>query len=377
MRNYRPTYAEIDLAALEYNFRQVKRRVAPEVKVLVAVKADAYGHGILQVSKRLINSGVDYLGVATIDEAIQLRKAKITAPLLVFGSIFSYEIKPIINYNLTASIGDLPTARRLDREAKAKKKRVKVHIKIDTGMGRLGIWHREAKVFIKELIRFKNLQLEGIYTHFASADEEDFSYTFLQIESFQNLIRDLERIGIDIPLKHAANSMGLLKFKESHFNLVRPGLMIYGLYPLKSTPRDIKLKPVLSFKTKIVYLKKLSAGRTVSYGRTYVTRKDTVIAVLPVGYGDGYSRSLSNKAEVLIQGKRASVVGTICMDQTMVDVTQTPNVKVGDSAVLIGRQGKEEIKAEELANFSDTISYEVICGISKRVPRIYKRDKSV
>ncbi len=372
MKNYRPTYAEIDLAALGYNFRRVKKSIARGVKILVAVKANAYGHGVIEVSQGLNKLGVDYLGVATVDEAIELRKARIATPVLVFGSILPHEVKPVVKHNLTLSIGDLQTACRLDNEAKARKKKTRVHVKIDTGMGRMGIWHREAKGFIAKLTRFKNLKLEGIYTHFASADEEDSSYTLQQIADFQDLVRDLEKQGIDIPLKHAANSIGLMRFKQSHFNLVRPGLMIYGLYSHQGVMGNIKLKPVLSLKTKIVYLKKLSPGRTVSYGRTYVAINNALIAVLPVGYGDGYARLLSNKARVIVRGKCVPVVGTICMDQTMVDVTKIAGIKVGDSVVLIGRQGKEEIKAEELASLCDTISYEVVCGITKRVPRAYK-----
>lgn len=372
MENYRPTRAEIDLSALEHNFRQVKRRIDAKVKILVAVKANAYGHGMLDVSRRLIDLDVDYLGVATTDEAIQLRRAKVTAPILLFAAILPCEVKAIIDYKITLSISSLEIAHKLNREAKIKRRRIKVHVKIDTGMGRLGIWHKEAISFIIKLTKFKNLEIEGIYTHFASADEEDSAYTFLQITSFQNLIGDLERERIDIPLKHAANSMGLLRFKECHFNLVRPGLIVYGLYPRRDTQRDIRLKPVLSFKTKVVSLKKIARGRTVSYGRTYVASQDTVIAILPVGYGDGYSRLLSNKAEVLIRGKRGGVVGAICMDQTIVNVTQIPGVKVGDSVVLIGKQGKETITAEELASLSDTISYEIVSCISPRVPRTYK-----
>lgn len=372
MENYRPTCVEIDLNALQYNFHQVKKRVGGKVKILVAVKANAYGHGMLEVSRRLLNLDVDYLGVATIDEAIQLRRAKITAPILLFSAILPYEVKAVIDYKITLSVSSLEIARRLNREAKTKRRRVKVHIEIDTGMGRLGVWHKEAIGFITRLIEFKNLEIEGVYTHFASADEEDSAYTFLQIASFKTLIKDLERREIGIPFKHAANSMGLLRFKECHFNLVRPGLIVYGLYPRKDTRRDIRLKPVLSFKTKVVSLKKLTRGQTVSYGRTYVAPKDTVIAILPVGYGDGYSRLLSNRADVLIRGKRMGVVGTICMDQTMVNVTLFPDVKVGDSAVLIGKQGKEMITAEELASLSDTISYEVVSCISSRVPRLYK-----
>lgn len=368
----RPTWAEINLSALKYNFNKARELAGKDTKILVAVKADAYGHGILEVSRALVNFGVDYLGVATSDEAIALRSSGIKIPILLFGAILRGEVLAILRYDITATVPSLEVARFLSICARRLGKKVKIHTKIDTGMGRLGVWHKEALCFIKEIKRYRNLELEGIYTHLPSADEKDRHFTERQLFYFNELIKNLERSDIFIPLRHAANSMGLLRFKSPYLNLVRPGLMIYGLYPDLKTPRMIDLKPVLSFKTRIVYIKEVLKGRSISYGRTFVTNKKSKIATLPVGYGDGYPRFLSNRAYVLIKGKKAPVVGRVCMDQTMVDVSGIDKVRIGDEVVLIGRQGRETITAEQLADIGNTISYEIVCGISKRVPRCYK-----
>jgi len=368
---YRPTWAEIDLAALRFNLDKVRELVGENTKILVAVKADAYGHGILEVSKALVNFGVDYLGVATTDEAILLRCSGIKIPILIFGAILNREALPVIKYGITQTVPNIEVAEFLSSFARRLCKRLKVHMKIDTGMGRLGVWYEEAISFIKQIKKFRNLELEGIYTHLPSADEKDRCFTNQQLLHFNRLIEELERLGIFISLKHAANSMGVLRFKSSHLNLVRPGIMIYGLYPNLKTPRPIGLKPVLSLKTCIVYIKEVPKGRTIGYGRTYITDKKAKIATLPVGYGDGYPRFLSNRAYVLIKGKKAPVVGRICMDQTMVDVSGIRGVGIGDEVVLIGSQEKAIITAEEIADIGNTISYEIVCGISKRVPRVY------
>ncbi len=370
---YRPTWVEIELSAIRFNLGRLRKVIPKHTKILVAVKADAYGHGIVEVSKELVRLGVDYLGVATTDEAITLRLAGVRIPILVFGSVLKDEIEPIIEYNITPTISRLETARLLSKAAaKLKKKMTKVHVKIDTGMGRLGVWHSDAIGFVKSLLRFKNLKIDGIYSHLPSADEKDKKFTNMQFLHFESLICDLERLGISIRLRHIANSMGLLRFKKSHLNLVRPGLMIYGLYPDLDSPRSSRLRPVLSFKTRIVYIKELPRGRSVSYGRTYVTSKKSKVATLPVGYGDGYPRFLSNKAYVLVKGKKARVIGTVCMDQTMIDVSNIKGAKVQDEVVLIGAQGGRRITAEELAKLGNTISYEIVCMISKRVPRSYE-----
>jgi len=369
---FRPTWLEIDLAALEFNFRQVKRQIAKGVKVLCVVKADAYGHGIVDVSKKLSRLHVDYLGVASIDEAIILRKAGIKLPILILEHSLAQFAKYIVDYNLTQCVSTLELAKSISDYARKKKKTALVHIKIDTGMGRLGIWHKQAVNFVKNITRLDSLKIEGIYTHFPCADI-DRAFTNHQIKDFSSLISELKKNNIRISLCHAANSIGVIDYKDCHLNLVRPGLMLYGIYPKASLRSKIKLKPVLSFKTKIIYLKRIPAGRSISYGRTHITAKPTTIATLPVGYSDGYLRSLSNKADVLVKGVRCKVVGRVCMDQTMVDLSNLKRIKIGDTVVLVGRQGKDRITLEELAGLAGTISYELACLIGKNtVARIYK-----
>lgn len=368
----RPTWAEIDLEAIAHNYRTIKNHLTKGTKILAVVKANAYGHGMIEVSRRLVEEGVSYLGVASVDEAIALRSAKIKLPVLVLSSVLPKEIKDAINYNLTFTICDRNLAKEIDKEARKTNKRVLAHIKIDTGMGRLGIWHKEADDLIEEVSSLKNIILEGLYTHFSSADEEETNYTVEQINNFKGLIKELNGRRFNIPYVHAANSAGTILFKDSHFNMVRPGLMIYGLYPNEAISKTVKLKPALSLKTRIIFLKRTPAGRNISYGRTYTTDKETIIATLPIGYADGLNRRLSNSGEVIINGRRAPIVGRICMDHTMIDVGDVDGVKVGDEVVLIGAQGTERINAEDIARLLDTIPYEVVCWISARVPRIYK-----
>lgn len=366
---YRPTWAEVDLSAIEYNFNQVKKKVGNKVKILVVIKADAYGHGAVSVANKLSRCKAVYFGVATFDEAIELRENKIDNPILLLSNLLPNKFEALIKYNIIPTIADSESAFALDRNLKQVKKKIPVHIKIDTGMGRIGVWHKYSIDFIKGLLKLEHLILEGIYTHFPSADE-DAVFTRSQIQSFKNLVGYLESIGIYIPLRHAANSSAIMRYRDSYFNLVRPGLMIYGLYPDIKSKRYIKLRPAMSFKTKITYLKEVTSGRSISYGRTYITKRKTKIATLPVGYADGYSRLLSNRADVIVKGVRCPVVGRICMDHTMIDVTGI-EANVGDEVVLIGRQNKSEISAEEISHLCSTISYEVVCWVSKRVPRIY------
>jgi len=365
---YRPTVAIIDLDALEYNFRQIRRLVATDVKILVTVKADAYGHGILEVSKRLSVCKVDYLGVASVDEAIFLRKAGIDLPILVMGMIFAHQAKAVLDYNLTQTICSYEVAEALNRIAVRCNRKAYVHIKVDTGMGRLGVAVNEAEDFVKRVNKLRYLYIEGIFTHFPCADNDE-RFTKGQIRKFSRLVDNLARQGIDIPFKHAANSMGVLGYREGHFNLIRPGLIVYGLYPKERL--NIKLKPVLSLKSKVVFLKSVKKGTPLSYGHTYVTGRDTTIATVPIGYADGYSRHLSNKASVLIKNKCFPVVGTICMDQILVD-TGKAGIKIGDEVILIGSHAGKRISAEEIAYLSGTIPYEVVCQIGQRVPRVYK-----
>ncbi|PIU42113.1 MAG: alanine racemase [Candidatus Omnitrophica bacterium CG07_land_8_20_14_0_80_42_15] len=367
---YRPTVCEIDLSAIKHNLNEIKKLINPSTAVMAVVKANAYGHGIVEVSKILSKSGVNYLGVATVDEAVAIREANIKTPILVLGSILPSELEPILNKDITLTLCTNELLKALDAAPKGKRK-IKVHVKVDTGMGRIGIWYTDAVQFIKEVLKRKHLEVEGIYTHFSSAGRDKF-FTQYQFDSFRDVLKDLRERGIEIKYKHAANSIGTIGFLKSHLNLVRPGLIIYGMYPKRGFANKIKLKPALSLKTKIVYLKETPPGRSISYGRTYITERHTKIATLPIGYGDGYGRILSNKGEVLVRGMRAPVVGKVTMDQTMINVGQIKDVKIGDDVVLIGKQRDDTITAEELARLCSTIPYEIVCAIGSRVPRLYK-----
>jgi alanine racemase len=334
---------------------------------MVTVKADAYGHGLIPVAKKLIACGTDYLGVASIDEGVKLRDAGIKLPVLVLGMILKNDIGPLFRYDLKPTVCAEELAMALNNKARSLGRPIGVHIKVDTGMGRLGVLHYDAHKLLKNIHRLKFVKLEGIFTHFAFADL-DRDFTLQQIDLFNRLIAKLNSEGIHIPLAHAANSMGVLDFKNAHFNMVRPGLIVYGLNPTEKL--DIRLKPVLSLKTKVIYFKKIPKGYGISYGHIYKTKKDSNIVTLPIGYGDGYPRNLSNLAPVLIKGQRFKISGRICMDQTMVDVGDL-KVRTADEVVLIGSQGKKRITAEELARLSGTIPYEIVCGLGSRIPRVY------
>jgi alanine racemase len=365
---YRPTWAEVDLNNLEHNFKKVKSLLHSETKILVTVKADAYGHGLIPVASRLVSCGVDYLGVASIDEGIKLRRAGIKIPILLLGLILKEDIEPLFTYRLIPTICDLRMALALNRHAAALRQRIPVHIKVDTGMGRIGVLAGDAFKLVEDIYKLKHIQIQGIFTHFPLADL-DRKFTSKQINLFNKLVGDLKKSGIDIPLVHAANSVGLISHRNSHFTMVRPGLVIYGLYPKQNL--GINLKPVLSLKTRVVFIKKVGPEVGISYGLTYLTKRSTHIVTLPVGYGDGYPRNLSNLAWLLIGGRRFRVSGRICMDQIMVDVGNF-KPEIGAEVVLIGKQGKQKITVEELADLSGTISYEIVCGLGSRIPRIYK-----
>jgi alanine racemase len=364
---YRPTWAQVDLNNLEYNFKQVKSLLSKQTKILVTVKADAYGHGLIPVAKRLETCGVDYLGVASIDEGIKLRNAGIKTHILLLGLILKKDIDPLFTYRLTPTVCDKEMAVALNARAAVKNKKIAIQIKVDTGMGRIGVLHHNALKLVKDIAKLKNIIIEGIFTHFALADINR-KFTDYQIKLFEKLIDDLKQSGIVIPLVHTANSIGLIDYKNSHFNMVRPGLVIYGLHPTEKL--RIKLKPVLSLRTQVIFIKRVPANSRISYAGTYVTKKSVYIVTLPIGYGDGYPRNLSNLAYLLIGKRRFRIAGRICMDQIMVDVGNF-KPKIGDEVVLIGSQGKQKITTEELAKLSGTISYEIVCGLGSRIPRVY------
>ena len=366
----RPTAAHIDLAALEHNYREAVR-CADGRKVLVVVKARAYGHGATTVARHLLKQGADMLGVAIVEEGRELREAGISAPVLVMGPLFPAQAAAVVALRLTPAVYSMSFALALSQAARERNTRVSVHVKIDTGMGRIGIPPETAPDFIADLERLGNIDVEGLMTHFADADLRDKAFASEQMDRFEALLKTLDDRGTRIPLRHAANSAAVLDFRRALFTMVRPGLMLYGYNPLEAGLDKADLMPVLSLVTRIAFLKHVPAGVPISYGRTFTTRRESVIATLPIGYADGYSRGLSNKAEALVRGERAPVVGRVCMDMCMIDVTGVAGVREGDEVALIGGQGRERITADELAEKTGTISYEVLCGIGARVPRIY------
>lgn len=366
----RPTRAVIDLSALEHNFKEVMRR-AEGRKVLAVVKAGAYGHGAVRVSGHLLKLGAEMLGVALVEEGRELREAGIDAPILVMGALFPEQAAAVIKLRLTPVLYNMAVAQALSTAAKKLQAKVPVHVKIDTGMGRIGIAPEEAPDFIAALCRLPGIDAQGLMTHFAEADLRDKKYASKQLDRFEALVKELDARGISIPVRHAANSAALLDYRRALFTMVRPGLMLYGYNPLE-TGGNAGLKPALSLVTRIAYLKSVSAGIPISYGRTFVTRRESRIATLPIGYADGYSRSLSNTGEAIVRGVRVPVVGRVCMDMCMIDVTDVPGVSEEDVVVLIGSQGSELITADVIAAKTGTIAYEVLCGISSRVPRIYQ-----
>lgn len=367
------TWVEIDLDALVHNLGAVRSRIGPDRRILLVVKADAYGHGAVEVARVAARSGVDMLGVATLQEGIELRQASIDVPVLILSPPMEGETEEIAEYDLSCTVPSLGIARALSRASEARGKASAVHVEVDTGMGRSGVGLDEAVPFITALTKLSDLVLEGIFTHFPSSDD-DRGFTERQVGLFLGLVSRLEAKGIRIPLRHAANSGAVLAVPSSFdepLNLVRPGIMAYGLRSGAAGADGVDLRPVMSFKTLIAQIRELPAGHTVSYGRTFAAERPMRVAVIPVGYGHGYSWRLSNCGEVLIRGRRAPVVGRVTMDVTMADVDAIPDACVGDEVVLFGRQGDDEITVDDVARRVGTINYEVICGIGKRVARVY------
>ncbi len=376
----RPTIAEINLDSLEYNLTQIRKRVNQGIKILAVVKANAYGHGAVRISSELEHLNVDFLGVATCEEGIELRKASINTPIIVLGGFFKGQSIYAQQYDFIPVIYNLESAKELSQCAHKSNRKVKIHVKIDTGMGRLGIFPSETKLFFQHLIKLNTLEIEGIISHLADNNQDNHSgleFTQRQALLFKQQIEELHQMGIHPQYKHLANSAAIMEKNPDFFSLVRPGIMIYGAYPSKKFKQVIDLKPVMSLKTKIISLKKVAKGTSISYGRTFICQKESLIATLPIGYADGYSRSFSNKGEVLIRGRKAPIVGVVCMDMVMVDVTEVPGVSLGDDVVLMGSQGDKKITAEEIAEKTGTISYEILCSISPRVPRVYTKEGKI
>lgn len=361
-----PTHAsaEIDLSALSHNLQVVKEKTR-NIPILAVVKAGAYGHGAVRTARHLLKNGVQKLGVAFVDEALELRDAGIRAPIIVFferGRIDHY-----LQYSLTPVLLDLKHARAFSRNASRYNRRVPVHMKIDTGMGRVGMSPEEALPTILEIAAMKNLRLEGLMSHLSDADMSDKSFSMLQLRKFRRLLRLLQKKKIFFKYAHIANSSAILRMPQLHLDMVRPGIMLYGYGP----SRKNELKPVLRLKSKVLFIKKVPRGTPISYGRTFVTKKTSIIATISIGYADGYSRKLSNCGEVLINGKRAPVAGRVCMDTVMVDATGINGLRENAEAVLIGCQGSESITAQDIADRTGTIPYEVLTSVGKRVKRVY------
>lgn len=382
MAHHRATRAEINLKAFKHNLQNLKTILGPGTGILAVIKADAYGHGALPCAKAAVESGVEYLGAGVIEEGIELRKNGITNPILILGSIFPDEAADLVHHGLSTVLCTPALAKKLSKEGKKQGKTVNTHIKVDTGMNRLGVQPKNLPALVEKIGNLPNLKLEGLSTHFSSADDEDTSITQEQIGSFQKALAELQKIGVRPPLTHLANSSALIRFPESRSKMVRPGLILYGALPspvlhpaVKEVCKKEKLdcfQPVMQWKSKAILLKSTPKGQPLSYSRKYFTQKESLIATLPIGYADGLHRNLSNKMEVLIKGKRVPQVGAICMDMTLIDVSEIPDVQLGEEAVIIGKQGKEEIQVEELSQKANTIPYELLCNISKRVPRVYQ-----
>lgn len=370
--------AEIDLGAVAHNVRELRRITSSQL--MIAVKANGYGHGAVQIAQTAIANGADSLAVARVEEGLELRKAGIGAPILIFGYTAAHWAETLLAEQLVPTIISLQNARDLSAAATSKKVRIPIHINIDTGMGRLGIPCDELRMdgdggAIREILdvdRLPGLAVKGLYTHFAAADHTDKTYTNQQFDRFLGLTAALESHGMALPLLHAANSGAIIDMPQTHLDLVRAGISVYGLYPSREVARDrIALRPALELKSTIIHLKHVPAGTKISYGCTYETSAPTTIAAIPTGYGDGYNRRLSNGAFVLVHGQRAPLVGRVCMDLSMVDVGRMDDVAVGDEVVLIGRQGDAFISTDEVADWLGTINYEVVTALTQRVSRVY------
>jgi alanine racemase len=367
----RPTQAIIDLSAIRHNVRQIRESLPPATRMIAVVKANAYGHGVIPVSRAALGAGADWLAVAIPEEGIELRSAGIRCPILVLGLTLPEQAPLFVDHDLTATVSSCEGLQALQSASLHKKNRVRVMIKLDTGMGRVGIQPDAAVSFIRLALSQSGLDIQGLFTHFATADETDRSFTLTQLKLLNQTVQSLKDAGIVLPVISAANSAATDSFPDAHFDAVRPGIILYGLPPDPAMPMHLDLRPAMSLVTRIVFIKQVSADTPVNYGCTYRTSAPTWLATLPVGYADGYSRHLSNKAEVLVHGIRRRVVGRICMDQTVIDLGPDCDAAVGDEAVLCGRQGRDEITLTELAVLAGTINYDLACGISPRVPRIY------
>ena len=370
----RPLWIEVDLGALRNNLKVVKKYLGPKVKIVATIKQSAYGHGLLPVARELGRQGVDFFGLGSIEEAIALREDSYDGSLLILSAVLDEFVSHFIRYNITPTVVDLGFADKLDKAAQEAGKIVPIHVKVDTGMGRLGIDYNQAHAFIKKLSTFKNLYLEGIYTHFPVADT-DSKFTNRQIGIFNSFIKQLAREKIFFKYCHCANSIGIIKYPNAHFNMVRPGLILYGIKPAKAF--GLNVKPVLSLKSKVIFVKKINKGMSVSYGRNYIAKGQRNIATVAIGYADGYPWALSGKSKVIIKNNLFNLAGRVCMDHIMVDLGSRVDIKTGTEVTLIGKSKTKNLTAESLAKTAGTIAYEIVSRLSLQIPRIYKNPSKV
>ena len=367
----RPTWAEINLEALRFNLNSITSHLPDGVKMMAVVKADAYGHGVKQIARCLQSEGVEDFGVAIAEEGQTLREIGVEGSILVFGGCYPGQEDLFFSNSLVPTVYDLPTLKNLSTLAQLKGKQFPYHLKVDTGMGRLGIGPADIGIFLEKAQTYEGMKLKGVFSHLSSADEADLTYTRKQVSMFEKVLTESEALNNGSVVRHVANSAGTLLHKGHWFDMVRAGLSLYGINPGNAkTPVD--LQPVMSFKTRVGFIKQVPANTALGYNRTFKTKKTSIIATLPVGYADGLNRMLSNRGQVIINGNYAPIVGSVAMDSILVDISSIPSVKSGDDVVLIGEQGNLKISAWDVANWSSTIPYEVLCGITARVPRFYR-----
>jgi alanine racemase len=371
------TWAEINLDAIAHNAQLLKNCAGAEAELMVAVKANAYGHGAVPVARAALRGGASRLAVHRVGEGAQLRQADIAAPILIMGYTLPAESKAVVRWGLTPTVNSRAQAEALSSAATAQEKLLPIHVKVDTGMGRYGLLPDEVLPFVRFLSKLPGLRLEGIYTHYAVADLPDKSFTRRQFGIYRDVVEQLRGAGFEFPLKHVANSAATIDLPEMALDMVRCGIALYGLRPAAAIEPAISLRPALTLKSRVARVRTLPAGASISYGRTYITEKPTRVALVPVGYGDGYHRILSNRGAVLIHGQRASIVGRVCMDQFVVDVNHIPDVHLHDEVVLVGQQKEKRISAEEVAGWAETINYEVTTGLLPRATRVYLRGGEV
>jgi len=373
-------WAEVNLDNIAHNVKEIRRIVDKKVEIMGVVKADAYGHGVMEIARTLLENGVTRLAVSMLDEAIQLRQNGIKVPILILSYTDPVRAEEIVLNDVTQTVFSHDLAEALSEAAVKHHRNVKIHIKIDTGMTRVGFMPGYSAVKnVVQISKLSGIIIEGLFTHFASADEADKSYTYMQFERFMSIVGELNRIGVYIPVKHVCNSAALIEFPEMHLNMVRPGIALYGLYPSDEVDKTkIDLRPAMSLKANVILVKDVEKDTFISYGRIFKTSRNSRIATIPIGYADGYTRLLTGKGKVLLNGQLAPIVGRICMDQCMVDITDIEgDVKVGDEAVLIGKQKDNEIKVEDLAKSVGTINYELVSIIGKRIPRVYLKEGKI